>query len=206
MQGELENALQACNSDSKEQQVFVNLMEEIQRLKTITRGLLLLSQADAGRLPINRQATHLSALLQELAEDVEALANNSEIQLKLDIAPNIHVQADWPMLRQSILNLLTNAIHYNEPKGFVNVGLSSDGKMVTLEVCNSGPGIPHEDQSRIFSRFFRVDAARSKRIDGVGLGLSLAREIVRAHGGTLVLKESRPGRTSFTMCLATSPH
>ena len=201
MQGEIEQALQACKPESKEQQVFVNLMEEIQRLKTITRGLLLLSQADAGRIPLNLQPTHLSASLQELAEDVEALANNSEIQLELDIAPNIHVQADWPMLRQAILNLFTNAIHYNEPKGYIKVHLSAHDKAVSLTICNSGLGIPPEDQARIFGRFFRVDASRSKRIDGVGLGLSLAREIVRAHGGTLDLKESRPGNTCFILGL-----
>jgi len=74
---------------------------------------------------------------------------------------------------------------------------------VRLEMGNTGPGIPAEEQAKIFDRFHRVDAARNRGVDGIGLGLSLAREIVRAHGGELVLKESRPGWTCFAMRL---PH
>jgi signal transduction histidine kinase len=100
-----------------------------------------------------------------------------------------------------MLNLLHNALRYNEPDGWVGVSLAARQGQVELEVCNGGPGIPAADQPKIFDRFFRADAARSRRVDGVGLGLSLAREIVSAHRGRLLLKESRSGRTCFTLTL-----
>ncbi|HSA02704.1 MAG TPA: sensor histidine kinase, partial [Candidatus Paceibacterota bacterium] len=99
----------------------------------------------------------------------------------------------------AVLNLLHNALRYNEPNGWITVRLAAHDGQVELEVCNSGPGIPPADQPRLFDRFFRTDAVRSRHVDGVGLGLSLAREIVRAHHGNLTLKESQPGRTSFTL-------
>ena len=204
MQGELENALQAAASGSREQQVLANLLEETQRLKSITRGLLLLAQADAGQLPLTLETLNLSAALGELTEDIEALAAESRIRLEMKAEPERWVKADRPLLRQAILNLLHNALRYNEPDGWISVTLAARDGQVQLEVCNGGAGIPSADQPRLFDRFFRVDAARSRHADGFGLGLSLAREIVRAHRGTLILKESRPGRTCFVLSLPAS--
>jgi len=204
MQGELENALQAAAPGSGEQQVLANLLEETQRLKSITRSLLLLAQADAGRLPLTLEHVNLSKALGELMEDLEALAAESRIRLEVKAEPDRWVEADWPLLRQAVLNLLHNGLRYNEPDGWLRVTLAARAGQVELEVCNAGPGIPVADQPRLFDRFFRADATRSRHVDGLGLGLSLAREIVRAHRGTLTLKESRPGRTCFALSLPAS--
>jgi signal transduction histidine kinase len=201
MQGELENALQAAAAGSREQQVLANLLEETQRLKSITRSLLLLAQADAGQLPLRFERVNLSAALGELTEDIEALAAELHVRLEVQVEPETPVMADWRLLRQAMLNLLQNALRYNEPEGWIAVALAARHGQVQLEICNGGPGIPPADQPRLFARFFRADTARSRHNDGLGLGLSLAREIVRAHGGTLVLKESRPGRTCFALSL-----
>jgi two-component system, OmpR family, heavy metal sensor histidine kinase CusS len=201
MQGVLENALQTAPAGSPEQQIFANLLEETQRLKTITRSLLLLAQADAGQLPLALESVNLSAALGEFAEDIEALAAESQIKVKFRVEPNLRVRADWALLRQAVLNLLHNSLHYNVPAGWIEVILAAQEGQVTLEVSNGGPGIPASDQSRVFDRFFRVDASRCRGTDGVGLGLSLAREIVNAHQGRLVLKESRPGHTCFSLTL-----
>jgi two-component system, OmpR family, heavy metal sensor histidine kinase CusS len=122
----------------------------------------------------------------------------------LQASSDLHVQADWPLLRQAVLNLLHNAIRYNEPDGWISVALAAQNGQVELVVCNGGPGIPPADQPKLFERFYRADVSRSRHVDGVGLGLSLAREIARAHRGTLVLKESQPGRTCFTLSLPAS--
>ncbi|MCL4177719.1 MAG: HAMP domain-containing protein [Verrucomicrobia bacterium] len=201
MQGELENALQSAPTGSPEQQVFANLLEETQRLKAITRSLLLLAQADAGQLPLTLEPINLSAALGGLTEDLEALAAESRLEVRFNAEPDLRVRADWPLLRQAIMNLLHNAVRYNDPAGYIEVTLASRNGQVELEVTNSGPGIPASDQARVFDRFFRVDTARGRRTDGVGLGLSLAREIVGAHQGRLVLKEGRPGRTRFALIL-----
>jgi heavy metal sensor kinase len=205
MQGELENALQAAAPGSREQQVFANLLEETQRLKSITRGLLLLARADAGRLPVQLQPVCLSDELVNLSEDVETMAHEEGLRCERQITPGIRVPADWGLLRQAVFNLLHNAIRYNEPGGRLGMTLTARDGRAELEVWNEGPGIPEADQPRLFDRFYRVDAARSRRVDGVGLGLSLAHEIVRAHGGVLELKESRPGYTCFRLSLPLLP-
>jgi signal transduction histidine kinase len=201
MQGELESALQTASPGSPEQQVYAGLLEETQRLKTITRSLLLLAQADAGHPPLTLAPVNLSQALAELTEDVEAIADESRIKVELVLEPELHVRADWPLLRQAILNLLHNALRYNEPGGWIRVSLATRPDHIELEVGNGGPGIPAEVQSRIFDRFFRADASRSRNVDGVGLGLSLAKEITHAHRGSLLLKERGPGRTCFVLMM-----
>lgn len=201
MQAELEDALQAAPSGSPEQRVYAGLLEETQRLKTITRSLLLLAQADAGHLPLALAPLDLSEALVGLMEDMEALAAESRITVEHFFEPGLHVQADWPLLRQAISNLLHNALRYNEPDGWIQVSLKSGAGRVELGVCNGGPGIPAADQPKIFDRFFRADPSRNRRVDGVGLGLSLAKEITHAHRGSLRLQESRPGRTCFKLSM-----
>lgn len=201
MQGELEQALQSAAPGSPEQRVFAGLLEETQRLKTITRGLLLLAQADAGQLALAREPVPLSAELQRWLEDFQDVVEAAGLESVWEIEPGLVVDADASLLRQALLNLLHNAVAYNEPGGRVGLTLKGRDAELHLAVWNTGPGIPAGDQARVFERFFRVDTARSRRVEGVGLGLSLAHEIVRVHGGRLELDESRPGWTCFRLTL-----
>ncbi|MCI0538704.1 MAG: ATP-binding protein [Verrucomicrobiales bacterium] len=201
MQGELENALQAATPGSLEQQLFSNLLEEIQRLKMITRSLLLLAQADAGQLKLALEPVDLSVALEAMVEDARVLAADSRLALDAQVQPQVSVEADRALLHMAIFNLITNAIKYNEPDGEINLTLTATDSQVIFTVCNTGAGIPPEDQTRVFDRFYRVGRAARPDVDGIGLGLSLAREIIRTHGGELTLKESRPGRTCFEMRL-----
>ncbi len=201
MQAELESALHAAVPGSSEQQVFANLLEETHPLKTITRGLLLLAQADAGQLKLAREEVNLSATLEAVIEDALILAADLNLQFDLTVQPDLRVRADCTLLQMSILNLLDNAVKYNEPQGSVGVSLTPDSGSLVLSLCSTGPGIPPEERLRLFERFYRGDRARRRPAEGFGLGLSLAREIVRAHGGELTLRESRPGRTCFEMRL-----
>ncbi len=201
MQGELENALQTAEPGSPEQQVFSNLLEETQRIKTITRGLLLLAQADAGRLKVVLEEVDLSAAVEGMVDDARILAGDADLRFDLKIQPGLWVQADRALLQMAIRNLLGNAVKYNEPGGSVGVTLAGADGQAWLTLCNTGAGIPPEDQPKIFERFYRVRRSDSGAAEGLGLGLSLAREIVHAHQGQLALKESRPGYTCFTLSL-----
>ena len=201
MQGELENALQSAAPGSTEQQLFSNLLEETQRLKTITRSLLLLAQADAGQLKLALEEVPLSADLETMIEDARVLAGEAELQFDLKIEPGLRMRADRGLLRMALLNLISNAVKYNEQGGSVGVTLAASNPQVVLTICNGGPGIPTADQPKLFERFYRADQTRSRTQDGLGLGLSLAREIIHAHGGELSLKESRPGWTCFVLSL-----
>lgn len=201
MQGDLENALQSAAPGSSEQQLFSNLLEEIQRLKTITRSLLLLAQADAGQLKLAWESLDLSAELESMIEDARVLAADSRLQFDLQIQPHVRIAADRALLHTALFNLISNAIKYNEPDGKMELRLESERRRIRLMIGNSGAGIPLADQPKIFERFYRVDRAQAARVDGLGLGLSLAREIVRAHGGELSLRESRAGWTCFEIML-----
>ena len=201
MQGELENALQSAAPGSPEQQLFSNLLEETQRLKTITRSLLLLAQADAGQLKLTLEPVDLSEELEAMVEDARVLAAESSLQFDLGIQPNLQVAADRTLLHTAIYNLIGNAVKYNEPNGRIALGLEAVDHGVAFTVGNTGPGIPAPDQPKIFERFYRAHRSAGSQTDGIGLGLSLAREIVRAHGGELSLKESRPGWTCFVLSL-----
>lgn len=202
MQGELENALQAAPDGSREQQVYARLLEETDRLKTITRSLLLLARADAGQLPLGREGFSLSEETEDLVEDARVLGAERGLRVEAAIDPGVRIEADRALLRQAVSNLIDNAIKYNEPGGTVRLALAGGAPDIRLSVSNTGPGIAAADHARIFDRFFRSDAARAGGGgDGAGLGLSLAAEIVRAHGGTLRLMRSVPGETTFRMDL-----
>jgi len=205
MQGELENALQAAAHGSTEQVLFSNLLEETQRLSTITRGLLLLAQADAGQLKLTLVAVDLSAELEGMIEDARMLAADLRLQLDVQLAPHMHVHADRALLHTAIFNLIRNAIKYNEKNGRLEFRLAAVTDRVVFTIGNTGPGIPTADQPKVFERFYRGNRTDSPRTDGIGLGLSLAREIVRAHGGELSLKESRPGWTVFELSFPAQP-
>jgi heavy metal sensor kinase len=189
LQGEIEQALQEGRPGSHEQQVLSRLLEEVQRLKTITRKLLLLSRADSGELRV--------------CEDVEIMA--PELHLEKAVEPNLWVAADPDLLRQVIQNLTSNAIKYNVAGGTVRIRLRHERGIQRLDVGNTGPGIPDSERERVFERFYRADKARNRRIDGAGLGLNLARELARAHHGDLVLHEAREGWVSFSLTLPAAP-
>ena len=201
LQGELEQALQEEPAGSESQQRYGTLLEEVQRLVAITRKLLLLSQADSGRMRLGLETFNISSALEVMCEDIAILAPNLSVQKEIE--PDVHVMADSDFMNQALHNLVTNALKYNRKDGWIKLELRADGETVKFVISNTGDEIPSVDHERIFERFYRVDQSRGRRVDGVGLGLSLAREIVLAHKGELVLESSQKGVTVFVLRL---PH
>ncbi|MBL9139402.1 MAG: HAMP domain-containing protein, partial [Verrucomicrobiales bacterium] len=204
MQAELEQALQNASDGSRDQQVFSSLLEETHRLARITRSLLLLARADSGSLALNPSTFDLGEDLDLIIMDARILAEAAGVHIESRIPPGVRVRADRVLLRQAIANLLDNAVHYNRPGGWVEIQLEPSRTTLELTISNTGPGIPTEDRSRIFDRFHRGAEARARRGSGAGLGLSLAREILVAHRGTLILAESTAARTVFRVSIPTS--
>lgn len=202
MQSELENAIQAVELGSHEQHVFISLLETTQRLKSITRSLLLLAQADAGRLKLALEPVDFSIMVQESVEDARVLAAESRLYFDVHVLPQLIVSADHTLLHTALFNLLVNAVRYSEPDGKVTVRLEEQAARVVLTICNTGPGIPVNEQTRIFERFHRVHGIGSHQVEGIGVGLSLAREVIHAHQGEVVLRESRPEWTCFELTLS----
>ena len=207
LQGELELALQNTETGSTMQQTLSNLLDEVCRLSSITRKLLLLSLADAGRMSIQQVEINFSQILYEIAEDVEILA--PELSLKLDIIPDLKILGDRELLTQVLQNLINNAIKYNSPNnspnnlssGWIQIQTKIKGKSLFVTISNSSQDISISDRDRIFDRFHRADLARNRGVEGFGLGLSLSREIAIAHYGNLKLEPATANCTSFTLML-----
>ena len=203
MQAEIESALKNCPPDSPEAASLINLQGENQQLKRITQSLLLLSQADSGKLKLTEEDVDLSSELAALAEDAEHLCGKEGLSFSSEIAPGIKVRADRVLLMQAVQNLLSNAIKYNAESGEVSCSLSEDAGEAVVTFFNTGEPIPADEQGKIFDRFYRVDKARGPAgVEGFGLGLNLSLEIVRAHGGTLRLAESGEHGTRMELRLA----
>jgi heavy metal sensor kinase len=199
LQGELERTLQQAEPGSEVQQSLSNLLDEVRRLSGIVRKLLLLSLADAGQMSLYRVGIDLSGLLTEMLEDIELLAPHLEVQT--NIADGLRVQGDRDLLVQVLQNLVSNAIKYNLPDGWIRIDARRQAQIVSITISNCSKDIPEKDRSRIFDRFHRGDPARTRKVEGIGLGLSLAREIARAHGGDLILAPTSSGQTAFTLSL-----
>ena len=202
MQGEIETALRECDPGSSEENRLLVLGSETDRLKSITRSLMLLSQADVGELIRKSDPVDLSQELDSLVEDAEILAEAREISIEADVADGLSVNGDATLLRQALLNLIRNAIKYNDEGGLVRIEASKTGEETVIAVENTGPGIPEEDRDRVFDRFYRADRARSRGVDGFGLGLSLAKAVVEGHGGEVRLSRADDERTRFEVVLS----
>jgi heavy metal sensor kinase len=199
LQGQLERAIHAAEAGSKLQEELTGILDEVRRLSTISRKLLLLSRADAGRLNLHREAFALSTALAELVEDTRMLA--PELAISADIEPDLVVAADGGLLTQALHNLISNAIKYNVDRGWIRLAARSLPGEVEVRVANASAGIPPEEREKIFERFYRADRAHGRNVDGVGLGLALSREIARAHGGELSLAAGSDGVVEFCLRL-----
>jgi heavy metal sensor kinase len=199
LQGQLNQALRSAPAGSDEQRTYADLLNEVQRLKTIVRKLLLLAQSDSGQLHVSLGVVSLNQELNALFEDLPLLAPG--LTLKQDLEPNVDVRADPDLLRQVLQNVITNAVKYNRKDGVVACTLRRADGWAQLSVANTTAAETPFDRDRLFDRFYRGDAAHNRNIDGTGLGLSLAREISRAHGGDLVVEEAREGWISFRLSL-----
>lgn len=199
LQGQLEWTLQRVDTGSPIQQTLSNLLDEVRRLGTIIRKLLLLSLADAGQMRLQLVTVNLSEVLAELVEDIDILAPDLEVKTK--IPPQLKIKGDRDLLMQVLQNLINNAIKYNVPKGWMEIQANTNGKILSVTVTNSSLDIPRSDRERIFDRFYRGDRSHNRQIEGLGLGLSLSREIARAHGGELTLDKTPSRQTAFTLTL-----
>ena len=187
LQGRIEQALNRANPLAA-QADLTGLQDEVGRLSDITRKLLLLSQADAGALSLQRSAIDLTRLLDELASDAQMLLSSQTLQCSIE--RRLFVQGDKVLLQQLMNNLISNAVKYCSPGGKIQLTARSQSGRIEVVLANASREIGAEERAQFFDRFYRGDLSRNRSIKGSGLGLSLSREIALAHGGHLELKTS----------------
>ena len=178
------------------------LLHRIHQLNSIADTLLLLARADAGRLDLHNDEFDLSQLLEGVLDDARALSEPLDLTVDADVPEHLLLKADRVYVGMIAQNLLENAVKYNRPGGRIRLSASRSNGTVEFSVGNTGEGIPPERVPNLFERFHR--ARTDERNEGTGLGLSVARELARAHGGEVSLHQADASWTELRVTLPQS--
>ena len=195
--GELE-LLYEQNTISEDNRVAIQrTLERAISMSKIVENLMLLAQSDSKAYPLKKQKFRLDDVMREIAEDCQILADDRPISVQLDRCDKIDFSGDEQLIRRLLLNLVDNALK-NTERGAISLSLIRKSGNVKIRISDTGCGIPPEKLPHIFDRFFRVDNARSG-FSGSGLGLSICRWIVAAHGGSISAESKLGVGSTFTV-------
>lgn len=197
IQGFAETLLAGALEDRRNSRRFLEIIRDhASRLGRLTDDLLKLSLIEAGKLELDIQPIALADLVAACVETSRFQANQKQLVLDVECPSQLpRVKGDAGRLREVLQNLLDNAVQYTPTGGRILVSAALQDQRMVITVADTGIGIPEAEQGRIFERFYRVDAARSREAGGTGLGLAIARHIVEAHGGRIWV-ESTVGQGS----------
>jgi len=208
IQGFAETLLGGALDDEQNRRHFLEIIRDhAVRLERLTEHLLKLAQIEAGKLPLESRPVRLADVIEPCLETTRFRAAEKQLDMDAEYDPRLPpVLGDVRSMQEILQNLLDNAVRYTAPGGTIRVTASTRDSEVVLSVSDTGAGIPRAEQQRIFERFYRIDAARSREMGGTGLGLSIVKHLVEAQGGRIEL-DSEVGRGStFSIVLPeTSP-
>jgi heavy metal sensor kinase len=183
-----------------------DLLDEVERLTRIVENLFALSRLDAGQAHTAHARFDLAKLVATTSEQMCLLAEDKGLALTCDAPAPVPIEGDPARIKQVVVNLLDNAIKYTPAGGTVKLGVSARAGEAVLEVADSGIGIPPEAVPRVFDRFFRVDAARSREVGGAGIGLSIVKAICTAHNGRVEVESAVDRGSCFRVRLPLGGH
>jgi two-component system, OmpR family, phosphate regulon sensor histidine kinase PhoR len=206
IQGFAETLLGGALDDKANRRRFVEIIREhAWRLTRLTDDLLKLSRIEAGRLELELRPVSVEALVNGCVETARLKAQTRGLLIHVDLPEGLPpVRGDGAQLGEVLQNLLDNALQYTPAGGQIDVIARSSAHEVTLTVSDTGIGIPESDLERIFERFYRVDAARSREAGGTGLGLAIARHIVDSHGGRMWVESAVGQGSRFHFSIASA--
>jgi len=204
LRGTAELALHDGGKPEEAKAALADCIDESDRVLHLLEALLDVSAAEAGVLKLNRDRVDLRTLVDRAVDLYREVAEENRIAVTVQ-QPELPLEtsADSIRLGQAVNNLLDNALKYTPANGSVSVALNESAEGFVLSVSDSGPGVPRAEREAIFRRLYRGDASRSQR--GLGLGLSLAKAMVEAHGGALSVGDSPSGGARFTLTLPRDP-
>jgi len=195
LRGYAETLAEGGLDDVEHRERFVQIIrDQAVRLQALVEDLLALAELERPDVALRRERFDLRAAAERQVAPLREAARGAGLDLVLASGGSVWVEGDRVQLEQAMANLLDNAVKYTE-RGEVSVRLGADDAFAWFEVRDSGPGIPAEDQPRVFERFYRVDKARSREKGGTGLGLSIVKHAIQLHGGEVSLA-STPGEGS----------
>jgi len=199
LRGSAEMALRENTDAAAMREALADCMEESDRVISMTKTLMDIAEAEAGTMRLERRTVDLCQLLREVVEMYEYVAEEKKIKVTAELPPSCEASVDPTRMRQAFGNLLDNAIKYTPDGGMVTVTASREADRAVVRCRDTGIGIPPEEQGRIWDRLYRGDKSRSQR--GLGLGLSVVKAVVEAHGGTATVASSAGRGSEFTVTL-----
>lgn len=197
--GLAEMALQADQGEEACREALADCLEESDRILTMLKILMDISEAETGAMSLNLEQVNLSELLAQVEDLYHYVAEEKQISFSSAYPPELPVTIDASRIQQALANLLDNAIKYTPPAGRVEIAAYRKPPYVVVQIQDSGVGIPPEDIPRIWERLYRGDKSRSQR--GLGLGLSLVKAIIQAHGGHVEVTSQTGAGSLFTVSL-----
>jgi signal transduction histidine kinase len=198
-----ENALQRDSSPEEYREALSDCLEESEQVLRMLNMLMDISEVETGSIQLRIATVNISDLATKITDLYRGVAEDRNISLTFICPPELIVQGDQGRLLQMLANLIDNAIKYTAAGGRVGINASAGDNSVLLTVCDSGTGIPPEDVHKIWNRSFRGDQSRAQR--GLGLGLSLVKAVVMAHGGTIDVESIQGQGTQFSIHLPAIP-
>lgn len=203
-----ETLLDGALEDRETAESFLKIVDgETDRMTRLVKDLLQLSRMENNQEKWNMKEGNIISLLKAAVTKVElsAAAKHQYLNCLFDGEKRIAVVMDKDRIEQVILNILSNAINYTQEGGRIDIDLVKEDKEVRIIIADNGIGIPEDEQSRVFERFFRVDKARSRSMGGTGLGLAISKQIVEEHSGRIELVSKEGKGTTFTVVLPLAP-
>lgn len=205
LRGELEVALRKERSAPEYRETLEACRQEVERLSRLVDNLLVLAQVDAGTRTPPSGIADLGTVCRAVAERLTPWATESGVTLEVTATDSVPVRGDAFALERVMTNLVENAVRFSARGEAVEIRARSDGSDAMATVTDHGPGIPDEDLGRIFERFHRVEAARSRQRGGAGLGLAIVKSLVESHGGTVSVQSRLGQGSTFTVRLPLAP-
>jgi two-component system OmpR family sensor kinase len=194
LMGEIELALRRPRSDEEVRGTLEDALDELGRLSRMVDSLLLLARSDNHELPLQRVPVDVGEVARQVLDTYEVVMAERELTCTWDCPAAAPVAGDPVWLGRAVANLVDNACKFTPPGGEVGVAVAASAGLVTVTVRDTGPGLSPDDRARVFERFYRASSVRGS-VAGFGLGLALARDIVRQLGGEIAIVGDGPGAT-----------
>jgi two-component system phosphate regulon sensor histidine kinase PhoR len=196
-------ALSEDDQDREEQRRFLGIiMRHTERMERLVKDLLRLARLDAGQEKLETTACESRALIQAVVADLTRELADREQRVEISIGEEAaFVRGDPAKLHDAIRNLVSNAVTYTPERTTIWIDVARLGAQIVLSVADEGPGIPDEDLTRVFERFYRVDKSRGRDLGGTGLGLAIVKHLVELHGGGVRVENRAEGGARFVITL-----
>jgi signal transduction histidine kinase len=196
----MDDASQRPDLDEDFKQQLSSQRDNLFRMDRLVKTLLDLSDLEL-RNAIEKQDFNLTVLIEEVLDDFSAVITAAGLTLETDLDKDLQLRGDREKIRRLLINIIDNAIKYNHEGGEIQFEARRQAQSIIIAVYNTGPGIPTADLDKVFEQFYRVEKSRSQQYGGAGLGLSIARQIVKLHHGDVTMESDAKTWTRITITL-----